>query len=72
MSKVTFKKIDNGYRCKPSYECSNGLIIEMGDKEYEQDWKYYVNDIGFDYLKDAKEYCATGTVTDKQNTSLYF
>ena len=53
---VKFTRIDNGYMCKPSYKCSNGLIIEPGDGWLDI-YKYYVGNRGFDYLKEAKEFC---------------
>lgn len=53
--KITFKRIDNGYKCKPDYQCSNGLIIES-ESEPEV-YRYYVRGKGFEYLKDAKAYC---------------
>lgn len=56
MEKIHFYRIDNGYKCKPSYECSNGLVIEPGDGWLDV-YRWYVGDKGFDYLKDAKEYC---------------
>lgn len=58
MKNITFKRIDNGYRCKPSYLCSNGLTIEPGD-EWMDAYKYYVGKMGFDYLKDAKAHCVS-------------
>lgn len=55
--KSMFKKIDNGYKVKPSYQCiTNGLIIEPGDG-YIDLYKYYVGEYGFDYLADAKNFC---------------
>lgn len=56
MKKVTFKRVDNGYGNKPSYLCSNGMEIVPGDGWFDI-YKYYVGDVGFNYLKDAKNYC---------------
>ena len=53
---IKFTRIDNGYMCKPSYRSSNGYTIEPGDGLLDI-YKYYVGNHGFDYLKDAKEFC---------------
>lgn len=52
--KITFKRVYYGFN--PCYECSNGLIIEPG-KKWADEYRYYVDDNGFNSLKEAKVYC---------------
>lgn len=61
--KSMFKKIDNGYKVKLSYQCIvNGLIIEPGDGCIDL-YKYYVGEHGFDYLADAKKLLLKSKIT---------
>lgn len=62
-TKITYKKIDEGYMCKPSYLASNGVFIEANG--YGVDMygnRYYITDTktkelkGFPLLRDAKNY----------------
>lgn len=56
--KYRFHRIDNGCGAKPDYECDNGMkIISDNYPELNGVYKYFVGDKGFEYLKDAKEYC---------------
>lgn len=49
-----FKRIDNGYGCKADY-VGYGHTIE-GNNGYSWEPKYYIGDIGFQTLKEAKEW----------------
>ena len=63
LTKITYKKIDEGYMCKPSYLASNGVLIEANG--YGVDMygnRYYITNpktkelTGFTHLQDAKDY----------------
>lgn len=55
---IKFHRVDNGVDAKPDYHCDNGLVIVADNyPELNGVYKYFVGDKGFEYLKDAKEYC---------------
>lgn len=64
---MTYTRIDNGYKQKPSYLASNGMMIHCDADTPKGLPAYYIEDTGkqFFTLKESKTFCETNGGNNK-------